>query len=184
MLVNLTPDLVEIERRKEIAKKENFEYTPQSDPKWLQETGVYQSCFPYNFPCEEFTEKLNGHSYNELLYQANKKENETLWQHYNRNSQKWVTQYGVADNIEQIKKLYRKQINDKKNKFAIALTPVWQDKENKGKGGGWRWHKWGEYIGNLKHECEYLDDEEFGDDFKYVICFTLFYIIPETKPNK
>lgn len=25
--------------------------------------------------------------------------------------------------------------------------------------GGWRWHKWGEYIGTHKPQCEYLHDE-------------------------
>lgn len=36
MLVNLTPIKEEIERRYSVAKEHNFEYTPQSDPKYLQ----------------------------------------------------------------------------------------------------------------------------------------------------
>lgn len=48
--------------------------------------------------------------------------------------------------------------------------------ENRGKGGGWRWHKWGTYIGTLDPQCEYLDDEDFGEDFKYVLCFHLYHV--------
>ena len=170
MLINLTPNIQEIERRKIIAKENNFEYIPQSDPKWIQEIGIYQSSFPFNFPDDEFVEKLNGYNYNELKL----KKGETILQYYSKN--KYVEQYGVADSIEQIKKFYKKQIKSKTEKIVIALTPVCQDKENKGKGGGWRWHKWGRYIGNLNPQCEYLDDEEFGDDFKYILCFHMYYV--------
>lgn len=177
MLVNLTPDTIEIERRKLVSIEHNFEYTPQSDPKWLQETGIYQSSFPHNFPDDEFIEKLDKYDYNEKMFERNKKDDETLLQYYSRSYKTWISLYGVADNIEQIKKFYKKQINSKTDKFIIVLTPVYQELENKGKGGGWRWHKWGKYIGDLKSKCEYLDDEDFGADFKYVICFHLHYII-------
>ena len=176
MLVNLTPNIEEIERRKLVAKEHNFEFIPQSDPSWLQEIGIYQSSFPFNFPYDEFIETLDGYNYNKKLYEIKKKEGETLLQYYGRTSKKWVSQYGVADNVEQIKEFYKKQIKDKKQKFVIAVTPVYQDKENKGKGGGWRWHKWGEYIGKLDSKCEYLDDEEFGDDFQYILCFHLYAV--------
>ena len=176
MLVNLTPDLAEIERRKQVALEYDFDYIPQSDPQWIQEIGIYQSSFPFNFPVAEFSETLDGYNYNEKLYEIKKKENETLLQYNGRTSKNWVSQYGVADNIEQIKEFYKKQIKDKKQKFVIAVTPVYQDKENKGKGGGWRWHKWGEYIGKLDSKCEYLDDEEFGDDFQYILCFHLYAV--------
>jgi len=156
MLTNLTPNLEEIERRKVIAKENNFEYIPQSDPQWIEETGIYQSSCPFNFPDDEFIEKLDGYSV------------DTLYD---------IEEYGVADNVEQIKQFYKEQIEDKKNKFVIAVTPVWQEKENKGKGGGWRWHKWGIYIGNLNPQYEYLDDEEFGHDFEYILCFNLYHVI-------
>jgi len=162
MLVNLTPDTQEIERRKLVAIEHNFEYIPQSDPKWLQETGIYQSSFPYNFPSIEFEEfKDMCNIPFEQSYDALKNNK---------------SQYGVADSIDQIKEFFKDEINDPDNKYFIALTPVFQDAENKGKGGGCRWHKWGEYIGILDSKCEYLDDEEFGDDFKYIICFHLYKV--------
>ncbi len=156
MLINLTPIQSEIDRCRKIAKEHNFEYTPQSDPKWLQETGIYQSSMAFNFPDYEFEELKEGLSHEEKYMSVAPK----------------VT-YGVADNIEQIKEYYKEEIADSTRKFFIHLTPVWQRKENAGKGGGWRWHKWGEYIGKLDPKCEYLDDEDFGKDFKYIITFTL-----------
>ncbi len=157
MLVNLTPIQAEIERRYAVAKEHNFEYIPQSDPAYLQETGIYQSTFPFNFPEDEF-EEINGHSRYETFVNMEK------------------STYGVADTIDQIKDYYKEEIADTNNRYAIALTPVWQDKANEGKGGGWRWHKWGPYIGSLNPQYEYLDDEDFGDDFKYIIVFTLYKV--------
>jgi hypothetical protein len=160
MLVNLTPIKEEQERRALIAKENNFEYTPQSDPKYLQETGIYQSSFAYNFPEDEFKE-LEKLSYDDRY---------KIFENYEK-----IT-HGVADTIEQIKEYYKEEVLDENKKYAIALTPVWQEIENKGKGGGWRWHKWGEYIGKLDPQCEHLDDEDFGKDFKYVITFTLYAV--------
>jgi len=181
MLVNLTPNLEEIERRKQIAIEENFEYMPQIDPRLFIEQGIYQSNFAFNFSKDEFIEKLDDYNYNERYYQKNKKEDETLLQFYfcEDSIAKYIDMYGVADNVEQIKEFYKEQIEDTKRKFVISITPVYQEKENKGKGGGWRWHKWGEYIGKLDSQCEYLDDEEFGDDFEYVLCFYLYEVLEE-----
>ena len=109
-----------------------------------------------------------------MMYEKNKKEGESQLNYIFRTKLK--NTYGVADNIEQIKEFYKKQIKDKKNKYVIAVTPVFQEKENKGKGGGWRWHKWGEYIGKLNSQCEYLDDEEFGDDFQYILVFDIYLV--------
>lgn len=86
-------------------------------------------------------------------------------------------QFGVADNIEQIKEYYADEIKDPNEKFAISLRYIYQDKGNAGQYDGWRWCKWGPYIGTLNSQCDYLDDEDFGDDFSgYVICFQLFHI--------
>lgn len=160
MLVNLTPNKSEIERRKLIAKENNFEYIPQFDDRYIQEVGIYQSSFPFNFPEDEFKELKK------LTFDDKYK----IFPNYEK-----VT-YGVADNIEQIKEYYKEEVDDTEKKYCLALTPVYQEKENKGKGGGWRWHKWGKYIGELDSKCEYLDDEDFGEDFEYVITFTLYEI--------
>lgn len=168
MLVNLTPNWKEIERRSAIAKEHNFEYIPQCDERLMQYgVGIYQCNFDFNFSHEEFLEfDIDKGIYNIPFDQSFKVFAPT----YNK------TQYGVADSIEQIKEYFKEEIEDLNRKYFITITPVFQDKDNKGKGDGWRWHKWGEYIGKLDSKCEYLDDEDFGADFKYVICFYLYEV--------
>lgn len=41
--------------------------------------------------------------------------------------------------------------------FVITLTPIL--KENQSSDGGWRWHKWGTYIGKQVPTTEYIYDE-------------------------
>lgn len=165
MLVDLTPNIEEIERRKKIAEENDFEYIPANDERLKNGVGIYQENFPFNFSPEEFMEFKGQHTIPfEQAYESFKP-------NYNKN------QYGVADSIDQIKEYFKEEIEDKDRKFFISFTPVYQNKENKGKGGGWRWHKWGGYIGKLNSQCEYLDDEEFGDDFEYVLTFHLYEIL-------
>lgn len=147
MLVNLTPNLKEIKRKLAVAKEHNFNYIPQTDSMCICETGIYRDNFDFNFSEDDSIEELEN-----------------------------INDYGVADNVEQIKKHFNKYINNSNEKYIISITPVVQHKENKGEGGGWRWHKWGEYIGILNPQCEYLDDEEFGEDFKYVLCFSIYKV--------
>lgn len=162
MLVNLTPDLQEIERRKQVAIEHDFEYIPQSDPQWLQETGIYQCSFGFNFPEIEFLE------FQGVCNIPMKQSCDLFSPTYHKIS------HGVADSIEQIKEYYKEEIEDQERKYFIECTPVFQ---HKGERDGWRWCKWGEYIGTLDSQCEYLDDEDFGDDFKYIICFSINEVI-------
>lgn len=58
-------------------------------------------------------------------------------------------------------------------KFAVGFNPIKQDPENPG--GGWRWHKWGTYIGKHNICCEYLDDEDLSDiNQDYILCFHIY----------
>ena len=165
MLVNLTPNWKEIERRIALTKEHNSEYIPQCDERLMQYgVGIYQCNFDFNFSHEEFLE------FDDMGTIPFDQSFEVFAPNYHK------AQYGVGDSIEQIKEYFKEEIEDPNRKYFITVTPVFQDKENKGKGGGWRWHKWGEYIGKLEPKCEYLDDEDFGDDFEYVICFHLYEV--------
>ena len=87
-----------------------------------------------------------------------------------------IDTYGVADNINQIKRYYKKQIEDNENKYFITVEGVFQDEQPEK--GGFRWHKHGEYIGDLDRQCEYLYDEEFDEDWQgYVLLFSLNKVI-------
>lgn len=100
---------------------------------------------------------------------------------------------GVSDNATQIKKLierclyeyqygnsntheyffdgedlvdYMNEFKDQPLEFVILLTPI-VNHHDPSNWGGWRWHKWGEYIGQHTPACEYLD-HEIGIDFVFV----------------
>lgn len=165
MLTNLTPNYEEAKRRLQIAKDNNFKYTPQYDEKYVIEQGIYLCNFGFNFSHQEFIEFKDDC-------------NIPFDQHYEIFAPDYnKAAYGVADSIEQIKEYFKEEIENTERKFFIYVTPVTQEKENKGQGGGWRWHKWGEYIGNLNPQCEYLDDEDFGDDFECVWCFSIVEVL-------
>jgi len=64
--------------------------------------------------------------------------------------------YGVCDHYQQILDKCPLLISSNR-KFLITVTKI--EKSNEPIEGGWRWHKWGEYIGEQKPQCEYLVDE-------------------------
>lgn len=80
--------------------------------------------------------------------------------------------YGVADDVDQVLKYYKTYIDDKDRKFAIIITPVLRSEEPSD--GGWRWHKWGEYIGNQNPSSEYLYDET---DIDKIVLFSVVQIL-------
>lgn len=78
--------------------------------------------------------------------------------------------YGVCDGAENALDVL-KVLQDPARQFVLVLTKVTRDKENAGLGGGWRWHKWGEYIGRQQPTTEYLDDEPEIDS---VYCYHVY----------
>lgn len=85
----------------------------------------------------------------------------------------YYERYGVADNASQVLDYYDSLCKDhpdyvKDKEFIIILTPIFRDSQPSA--GGWRWHKWGPYLGKFESRCEYLHDEK-GIDF--VLCFKI-----------
>lgn len=72
--------------------------------------------------------------------------------------------YGVADSPEQFRERYGETLEKDPRPLCVLFTHVFKYPENAGKGGGWRWHMWGEYIGKGTPQQEYLDDEEGFED--------------------
>ncbi len=70
-----------------------------------------------------------------------------------------VESYGVCDSPEQFLAAHRETLQKDVRTFVVGFTHVAKNPDNKGNGGGWRWHKWGPYIGTGSPQCEYLDDE-------------------------
>lgn len=73
--------------------------------------------------------------------------------------------YGLCDNAEQAVKVYHQLISDGYGDenfiYILVLSPI--TRKNQPEEGGFRYHKWGEYIGvqNLQHE--YLYDDKHID---------------------
>lgn len=172
MLVDLTINEKEVNRRKAICTEHNISLKClSSHPDNHLETGVYRCGFDFNFSPEEFIETEN------LTYDDEYLSMVLEWSEFEGKKVpiNMVSQYGVADSVEQIKEFYKTWLDDPDKKWVITVTPVYQDKSKAGVGGGWRWHKWGQYIGTLEPEYEYLDDEDFGEDFQgYVLCYHVY----------
>jgi hypothetical protein len=64
--------------------------------------------------------------------------------------------WGVVDFPEQLLKLAPFLETDERQ-FVISFTLI--DAEQQPPYGGWRWHKWGPYIGNYEPKAEYIYDE-------------------------
>ena len=167
MLVDLTP--IEAERI-ESARilKEQFPDMPEerywkfimSYPQARLETGIYFS--------------LTGNLHSYLFKETSRPDfdfNCEYWSEFDKASGVMLTNsYGVADNIEQIKEYFRKQIESTEERYFITITYIYQE-------GSFRWHKNGPYIGELNPQCECLDDEDFGPDFPgYVLSFHCYQL--------
>lgn len=75
--------------------------------------------------------------------------------------------YGVCDSVEQfLESDVYKFFNELPYEFVASLVEV--KKSEQDSDGGWRWHKWGPYIGKHERKCEYLYDE---DGIESVFCF-------------
>lgn len=79
--------------------------------------------------------------------------------------------FGVADNLDQIKTYYAEPIADPVRTFVIGANTL--HKHEQEPLGGWRWHKWGEYIGTHTPQCEYLYDEPI---IEQVVVFNIYEI--------
>lgn len=76
-----------------------------------------------------------------------------------------LSKYGVCDNAHQVIAYYKpfwgELLNNQNKKYIVLMTPVLRAEEEAV--GGWRWHKWGKYIGNQKPQHEYLYDDKHID---------------------
>ena len=76
--------------------------------------------------------------------------------------------YGVCDSYEQILEQCPEIVNSER-KFVITLAEICKDDQPDE--GGWRWCKWGEYIGVHEPQCEYLYDEPVVEK---VFCYHIY----------
>jgi len=78
-----------------------------------------------------------------------------------------MSEYGVCDSPVQFHEYHGALLEADRRRITVFFVHVAKDPENAGEGGGWRWHKWGPYIGDHLPTTEYLDDEAGFDDGVY-----------------
>jgi len=77
--------------------------------------------------------------------------------------------YGVADSIEQWRSLFEAKVEADPHEYCVGFTEVRRGEQPRD--GGWRWHKWGEYVGVHEPQCEYLHDEpEIESVVTFAVC--------------
>jgi hypothetical protein len=64
--------------------------------------------------------------------------------------------YGVCDSYQQVLEQCPEIVASERG-FVMFITEL--SKASQPDEGGWRWHKWGPYIGTQEPQCEYLHDE-------------------------
>lgn len=72
-----------------------------------------------------------------------------------------VGPYGVCDSLENLLEKCP-ELEAQGRYFVVTLTKV--RREDQPESGGWRWHKWGEYIGTQAPMHEYLYDDKHIDE--------------------
>lgn len=82
-----------------------------------------------------------------------------------------VNDYMVCDTIEQALEYWKGAVENPDHKYVISLMPV--QKKNEPSTDGWRWHKWGEYIGTQNPQCEYLFDEP---EIEKIYCANIYNV--------
>jgi hypothetical protein len=65
-------------------------------------------------------------------------------------------EYGVCDTPQQA--VDRLGLKERPEKFFVTFVRI--RRVDQPADGGWRWHKWGPYIGDKNPTCEYLHDEK------------------------
>lgn len=129
--------------------------------------GVYKSCYDadgINYNCRQHA--MYGNKFFRKLKGIESVEERIK---YTRNC--WF--YGVADNAEQVVEFYnRNEDGVFSGNHVIVFFDVYRDKRFPF--SGWRWHKWGPYIGTKKPSKEYLNDEP---EIDHVICFNIYKVV-------
>ena len=82
---------------------------------------------------------------------------EDSWPYWAPSEAKGPPCYGVADSVDQFIELYGKFIEESPHSFAVGFTMA--RRSNQPAQGGWRWEKWGRYIGTQDSKADYLYDE-------------------------
>jgi hypothetical protein len=79
------------------------------------------------------------------------------WEPYARDLPGGAPCYGVCDSVGQFLEKFGVAFKADHAEFCLSFTRIAKDEQSPE--GGWRWHKWGPYVGNGEPTTEYLYDE-------------------------
>lgn len=116
----------------------------KSDPEIYAESDIYKVIFDNWKPADELAEGIFE------IYHFGGTSFLQGYLHYPTLS---IGAYGVCDSVQQILD-QAPELQDPQREFIITVTRL--KKADQPSSGGWRWHKWGEYIGTQTPTAEYL----------------------------
>lgn len=76
--------------------------------------------------------------------------------------------YGVCDGLENLLDVYP-ELKNSDRQFVVSMNVINSCDEDDS--NGWRWHKWGDYIGTQEPTTEYIYDEPL---IERVYCFHIY----------
>jgi hypothetical protein len=76
--------------------------------------------------------------------------------------------YGVCDDIDNLLNVIPELLSPDRE-FVVLLTEI--TKSGQPRYEGWRWHKWGDYIGTQTPTTEYIYDEP---EIELVYCYHIY----------
>jgi len=92
------------------------------------------------------------------------------WMGWPKDLGRGLSSGGVCDSPEQFMTAVGGALLDSPRKFCVSFTRIVKSEQDSS--GGWRWHKWGEYIGTKSPKHEYLYDED--DSITEVYCYQVY----------
>lgn len=142
------------------------EITSPGDSLINVQEGVYQAK-SFNIESTYFN-KNDIYTYNHPKVRALEKEaslklekEECTFQEMIEATKEYGSSYGVADNLEQVLEKFKDKVESPDKNYVILMTLV--ERKDQSEDGGWRFHKWGPYIGDHEIEYEYLYDQKDMD---------------------
>lgn len=132
------------------------------------EPGIYHCGLNFNNDINHYTDFDTNHAYSRLYSDGTI--SKIIDGSYYSNT---FDSYGVADNLEQIKAKYAEMIAGP-NSIVIGITTI--TREDEPSSDGWRWCKWGAYIGTRQPQQDYLYDEP---EIESVIVFQVYAVSPK-----
>ncbi|QWU14363.1 hypothetical protein SAMN04487895_101668 [Paenibacillus sophorae] len=135
--------------------------------------GIYYTGLNFNHYIELFSEDKIIERWDSFSIIRKTEDGNIDWDYFNKCSDEGVESkgnYGVCDDYQQVLDQYPElEIDDRK--FVLGLSKT--TKRNQSSSGGWRWEKWGEYIGKQNSQADYLYDEP---EIEEIYCYHIYEI--------